>query len=158
MKKWIFGVVLLLIVGYVYYLFSLIEGNNSRDKAFESAQSIAYNYVGLQNPKDFYMYRGKEDWDVITGENRNGTKIAVWVPLNKKNKTFSLPLKSGIKKEEALEVLKQNREPFKIIHTKLGCDKDTPLWEITYLNVRDKLCYFYVDFRTGEWLKSYDNL
>jgi uncharacterized protein YpmB len=158
LKKWIFGIVLLFVIGYGYYLFSLTVGNNTRDKSYENAQAIAYNNVGLQKPIDFYMYRGKEKWDVITGKNRNGTNIAVWIPLDKKNKVFSLPLKSGISKDEALEVLKQKREPYQIIHTKLGFENGTPLWEITYMNVRDKLCYFYVDFRSGDWLKSFDNL
>lgn len=158
MKKWIYSAVLLLVLGYGYYFISLSEGNTVRNKAFENAQSIAFNDNGMQNTKDFYLYRGNEKWDVITGKNSNGTMVAVWIPLDKKSKVFSLPLKSGISKDKAIEVLKQNREPFQIIHTKLGCERGTPLWEITYTNVRDKLCYFYVDFNSGKWFKSYDNL
>jgi uncharacterized protein YpmB len=158
LKKWIYGIVMLLVIAYGYYLYTLSAGNSSLNKAYEDAQLIAYNETGLQKPSDFYMYRGKEKWDVITGKNRNGTMVAIWIPLDKNSKIFALPLKSGITKDQALEVLKQQREPFQIIHTKLGCEQGIPLWEITYKNVKDKLCYFYVDFNSGKWLKSYDNL
>ena len=65
LKKWIYGLVILFIAGYGYYFFSLSGGNNPRDAAFKNAESVSYNAVGLNNPKDFYMYRGNEKWDVI---------------------------------------------------------------------------------------------
>lgn len=125
--------------------------------AEEKAVALAKDKVNLSEVEDFHLYHGTETVSVIEGLNNKGEKIIVWVP-EKSKKVMVDKVKNGISREEAIERLLAEKNPKKIISVKLGMEKNIPLWEIYYRSENNLINYYYVDFKTGEWLKKIENL
>ena len=130
-------------------------------KPVKAAETKAINRAmeetRLVKADDFQMYHGLETYYIVKGKNRAGTSIYVWIP-EKEGKIIVRKVKDGVSKEEAINKLKEEKNPKKIISVRLGMEKNIPLWEIYYRTEGNLINYYYVDFKTGEWLKKIENL
>ncbi|MEG0386646.1 MAG: hypothetical protein RR642_18105, partial [Solibacillus sp.] len=81
-------------------------------------------------------------------------KKAIFVPTNLEEDSIQdVFLKDGITEKQALSVLKNEGNVQKVLHIKLGYEEPGAVWEISYLNDKDKLNYVYILFEDGdEWL------
>jgi len=148
--------VLVVLLGLFFYGKTYYDANKPKRIAFSEAQQIASNEYAMKQFDQFYYYSGNEAWNVITGKNEDNQAIGVWISRTSDG-TKSLPL-DGLTEQEAIGKLQANKDVGKIKKIVLGMEDDEPLWEITYLNAKDYLCYYYVDYYTGEMLRSYDNV
>jgi uncharacterized protein YpmB len=118
---------------------------------------LAKEKVELSEVEDFHIYHGTETVSVLEGKNKKGENIIVWIP-EKSKKVIWDKRKNGISKEDAVQRLLEEKSPKKIISVKLGMENSIPLWEIYYRSENNLINYYYVDFKTGEWLKKIENL
>mgnify|MGYP000906751595 CR=1 FL=1 len=157
MKKWIIIIsicVLALIFGAIKFYMSALEPVKTAE---ERAVSIAKEEADITTVEEFYVYYGEEAYAIVQGKDKNGTRWIVWVP-DKKGNVITRKASSGITKQEAIDKLLEEKNPNEIISVKLGMENKRPLWEIHYGANGNSLNYFYVDFKTGEWLKKIENL
>lgn len=127
-------------------------------KALEKkALDLALNETALKSVEDFQLYHGQETYYIIKGKTSKDTSIYVWVP-EKDGRIIVRKVSDGITKEEAVKKVKAEKHPAKIVSVRLGMEKNIPLWEIYYRTEGDLINYYYVDFKTGEWLKKIENL
>jgi uncharacterized protein YpmB len=157
MKKIIFFLVIfvLIILGIFIkvYLTAVEPVNAAEQKAIE----LVKGKVQIDEVEDFHIYHGLETVNVIEGKNNQGEKIIVWIP-EKSKKVIVEKSKNGLSKEDAIQKLMDEKNPKKIISVRLGMEKDIPLWEIYYRSENNLINYYYVHFKTGEWLKKIENL
>lgn len=157
MKKWIFFLVLFLVaiagVSIKIYLSAMEPIKAAENKAVK----LAEKQVEFSEIDDFHIYNGLETVNVIVGKNKQGEQIIVWIP-EKSKKVFVQEAKNGISEEDAIQKLLEEKNPKKIISVRLGMEKNIPLWEIYYRSENDLINYYYIDFKTGEWLKKIENL
>jgi uncharacterized protein YpmB len=118
---------------------------------------LAKEKVELNEVEDFHIYHGTETVNVIEGKNKKGENIIVWIP-EKSKKVMWDKRKNGISEEDAVQRLLEEKNPKKIISVKIGMENNIPLWEIYYRSENNLINYYYVDFKTGEWLKKIENL
>jgi uncharacterized protein YpmB len=146
MKKWIMilSIFLLVIVGYfVYVYFQTVKPlNSAHSKAVEEAKKEA-NVVSAEQ---FYQYNGTMTYYVVVGKQKDGTKVAVWMPQSKNKDVTVMKWADGISKAEAINTLMGKKTPKKILGVRLGMKDDIPVWEVSFLDQSKKLNYFYVDF------------
>ncbi|USK37698.1 DUF5590 domain-containing protein [Cytobacillus firmus] len=157
MKKILWGIIILLAIsigaGSFIYLNSMKPVRAAESKAVE----LAKQETDLAEAENFNLYHGNETFYVIEGKDQDGTSIYVWVP-EKKGKIVSLKQSDGISKNEAINRLKQEKNYAEIMSVRLGMEKNIPLWEIHYRSGSNLINYYYIDFKTGEWLKKIENL
>jgi uncharacterized protein YpmB len=157
MKKVLLGFIILIVIsigaGSFIYLNSMKPVRAAESKAVE----LAKQETDLSEAEDFNLYHGTETFYVIEGKDHDGTSIYVWVP-EKKGKIISLKQSDGISKNEAINRLKQEKNSAEIMSVRLGMEKNIPLWEIHYRSGSNLINYYYIDFKTGEWLKKIENL
>jgi len=157
MKKWITIIsiaVLVLILAAVKFYMSALEPVKVAE---EKAVTIAKEESAIITVDDFYVYYGEKAYAIVQGKDKKGTKWIVWVP-EKKGEVITRKASSGITKKEAIAKLLEEKNPSEIISVKLGMENNRPLWEIHYESKGNSLNYYYVDFKTGEWLKNIENL
>lgn len=157
MKK-ILTIIIILIVIIIgisscVYLNAVKPVNTAEEKAVK----IAKKETDLKKVDDFNVYHGLETYYVINGKNEKGTKIFVWVP-EKKGKIVVRKQSDGISRKAVINKIKDEKNPPEIMSVRLGMEKNIPLWEIHYRSEGDLINYYYVDFKTGEWLKKIENL
>ncbi|NRD80544.1 DUF5590 domain-containing protein [Bacillus sp. BRMEA1] len=158
MKKWIFIIVLLLLVIFTGVSINVyVNAVKPVKTAEEKAVVLAKKSTSLSKVNDFHIYHGLESIDVIQGKNKKGENIIVWIP-EKSKKVFVRKAKDGLSKNEAIQKLLQEKKPKQIISVRLGMERDIPLWEIYYRSNNNLINYYYIDFETGEWLKKIENL
>lgn len=157
MKKWImiFSIFLIVVIALIVKIyFNTVEPVKAAE---EKAVQMAKKETELTTVDDFYVYYGEEAYSIVQGKDKNGTKLIVWVP-EKEGEIVAQKASAGITKNEALTKLLEEKKPDEIISVKLGLENNRPLWEIHYRSNENILNYYYVDFKTGEWLKKIENL
>lgn len=158
MKKVIWSIVVLLLIGIGALVYSIYAGDHYKQNAKEKAITEAAKTANLKETTDFYLYNGNEKWYVVTGINEDGKKIGVWIPDNKKKESKVLSLSEGLTEKEAINLVKEKKKVKKIMAANLGMEKGNPLWEIIYKNNDDLYGYYYLNFKTGDLIRNYDNL
>jgi uncharacterized protein YpmB len=78
------------------------------------------------------------------------------MPKSKKQTAVLKKASSGITKEKAISIVKNDKNPQEIKSVRLGIENKKPLWEVTYVDKDKKhLTYYYLDFSSGEFIKRY---
>jgi uncharacterized protein YpmB len=158
MKKVIWSIAIIILIGSGLYIQAIYAGDSPKNAAKENAEEIARETAKMTEVDDFYLYNGNETWSVITGKTAEGKKIGVWVPDDKKKKSQVIALSEGISKKEAIAIVKEKKKVSEIVSAHLGMEHEQPLWEITYKNNKGLYGYYYLNFKTGDLIRNYDNL
>ncbi|OLS40266.1 DUF5590 domain-containing protein [Bacillus sp. MRMR6] len=157
MKKLIviFIIFILLLIGlFTKVYLSAVEPVK---QAEQRAIRLADKEVNLSKVLDFHIYNGLEVINIIEGIDENGEEIIVWIP-EKSEKVITEKAKNGLSESEAVQRLMEEKKPKKVISVRLGMENEIPLWEIYYRSENNLINYYYVHFKTGEWLKKIENL
>ncbi|MBY0145443.1 DUF5590 domain-containing protein [Neobacillus niacini] len=157
MKKIILFLVLFIVIGVGVFIKVYANAQEPLKAAEEKAVTLAKEKVEFDVLEDFHIYHGIETVNVLEGKNKKGENIIVWIP-EKNKKVIWEKRKNGISREDAVQRLMDEKNPKKIISVKLGMENNIPLWEIYYRSENNLINYYYVHFKTGEWLKKIENL
>ncbi|MHC5253103.1 cell wall elongation regulator TseB-like domain-containing protein [Listeria kieliensis] len=150
------AVVIVLFLAGIWFL-SYSEKPLKKEEA--TALSRIEGNVDLKKQDQFYLYNGtKETYYVLTGENKAGKKIIVWVPKKKSGEILVKYASDGISEKKAREIVKAKKNPAKILKVTLGMEEGIPLWEVSYLDKDDRLGYYDMSFSEGKWLRQIENL
>lgn len=149
----IFIILIVLVSGIFIYQNALKPVKTAEKKAVQ----IAMEETELTKAEDFYLYNGQETYYVLKGKNEKGTNIYVWIP-EKEGRIIVRKQSDGASEKEVVSKLLEEKNPKEIISVRLGIEDNRPLWEIHYRSEGNLINYYYVDFETGEWRKSIENL
>ena len=158
MKKVIWSIVIVLLIVICALVYSIYSGDHYKQNLKEKTITTATKMANLTETTDFYLYNGNETWYVVTGKNDDGEKVGVWVPEDKKKESKVLSLSEGLTEEEAIKLVKEKKKVKKVIAANLGMENGTALWEIIYKNNDDLYGYYYLNFKSGNLIRNYDNL
>ncbi|MCA1054608.1 DUF5590 domain-containing protein [Rossellomorea aquimaris] len=158
MKKWIITLVVTAII--VTAAASVLLYQSARGPVKEQtskASERVLDETSIKRIEDVSIYHGAKPYTVVTGRDDKNEKLVVFVP-EKKEDLIVKKWADGISKEEAVNKLKEEKQPEEILSVRLGHEKVGPVWEITYLDEQKNLNYFYLLFSNGEWWKKIENL
>jgi uncharacterized protein YpmB len=157
MKKWLIFISLFLIIIMATAIVIYLKAVEPVKTAEEKAVLVAKEETALMIVNEFNIYNGKKSFYIIQGEDKQGTKLIIWVP-EKKGTVIVKKANDGISKEQAMKKVYEEIGSDEIISVKLGMEKDIPLWEIHSRTKGNLLNYHSIVFETGEWLKKIENL
>lgn len=158
MKKWIwiFIVIILISIGFAIKVY--VTATEPIKEAESATIAAARKATNIETITDFSLYNGGKSYYCLSGIDKDGEEIIVWIPEDSEDKIIVKKVKDGISKEEAIQKLLETKEPEEIVTVKLGVENNIPLWEIYYRSKENLINYYYIDFETGEWLKDIQNL
>lgn len=150
------GILILLALAFFWFLHSAEKPLKADEKA---ALERISGSVDLKSHDGFYLYNGpKETYYVLTGQNKAGKDIVVWVPKKKSGEVLVKFASDGISEKQAREIVQKEKNPSKILNVTLGMEDNIPIWEVSYLDKNDNLGYYDMTFQDGEWLRQIENL
>lgn len=158
MKKWL---LIIFSTAFILAAFSFSfysKAINPKKQALEVAEKRMLAETDLTAIKQFYLYYGAESYFVVIGKKKNGEEAIAWIPEDEKKKVLVKKVSDGITKQEAMKKLEREKVPKEFLSVKLGLEKDLPVWELTYLDEKDQLNYYYIHFDTGKWWRKIENL
>ncbi|THE15118.1 peptidase M4 [Bacillus timonensis] len=154
MKKWIIGILVVLLVliiwkGVTIYQKALEPLNNAEAKG----NKIALEKTQMETIEDSYTYLGTKAYQVVIGKNAKDEAMIAWIPLDK-GEIVTRYKREGISENEALTILKSERDPQEIRSVKLGIEDNNPIWEIIYIGSDNRLTYHKLYFENGKYRNS----
>lgn len=158
MKKWLFFILIIIAISIGMFINVYVKSISPLKKAEEIAVMKAQTETNLVSVNEIYLYNGSETSYAIQGVNEKDEEMIVFVPEKDDEKIVVKKASDGITKEQAIQIVQQEKNPVHIVSVKLGMEKQIPLWEVYYKTDKSSLNYYYIDFQTGEWLKKIENL
>ncbi|KRM97504.1 hypothetical protein FC19_GL001545 [Liquorilactobacillus aquaticus DSM 21051] len=128
-----------------------------RREARAEATKLAQKYAKLKTVKNFYWYNRQKTYFTVDGQNNSGQNIYV-VIAQKGGQINIYSHDKGISDSQARSIVRKEHQPKKITKIAMGMWKNKPVWEITYLNKSNRLCYDLVSFKNGSMLKTIQNI
>ncbi len=154
MKKW-------LLLFFIFILFLISVGINTYHHAFnyQKSQSNKAILVALETEPDLEVskvtfYNGNSSYSLFHGEINNNNRI-VCVPNDSMDEVIIFNPENGITAEDAIEILQREQNPLEVKSVTLGIEQNSPIWEIVYLDQKNRYSYYYVTFKDGQFIKRY---
>ncbi|BDH61418.1 hypothetical protein MTP04_15480 [Lysinibacillus sp. PLM2] len=159
-KNWIlFIVIFILSMSLVISILVISQAMAPVNDIEKQAEELALSTNSIAEITDSYVYNGNKPYVTVFGEDEEGNKKAIFVPINlEENSIQEVFLQNGITEEQALSFVNNETNVKKVLHAKLGYEEVGAVWEIAFTNNSDKLNYVYVLFEDGQWWKRILNL
>lgn len=150
MKKWLILVIGLVLIIFLSTLIVYKQIINNKTEGYSEAIDRALEESSLVEVTDTSTYTRNDSYVVIDGLDKEDNQIYVFVPAEDGD-VSEVKAAEGITEEEAIKILEKNQKVSKLLSTQLGTENGKPLWEITYLDDSERLVYYYLDFKTGDY-------
>ncbi|WP_422123396.1 DUF5590 domain-containing protein [Planococcus sp. X10-3] len=158
MKQWIIFIGgFLSFLAIVLTILILILGN----KPFSDVEKNAIAQVTGENllteVNRSYVYSNDQKSVTVIGTDGEGKLKAVFVPINGQEMSET-ELTGKITAQEARGIALDDMEVKEVLHTKLGMENETAVWEVVFLTKNDKINYVYISAADGTIWKRILNL
>ena len=151
-------IVLGTIIIFIFSLFAFYSYVKAPQKqAQRQAYALAKKYAHVTKPTAFYWYNRDKTYFTVAGTNNEKEKV--YVIISKKgNKINIYAQNKGITATKAQSIVTKLRKPKKIFKVALGLKDNEVVWEVSYRNAYNRLCYDLISFKDGTILKTIQNI
>ncbi|ANU13367.1 hypothetical protein B481_1889 [Planococcus halocryophilus Or1] len=158
MRQWItFILGFLSFLAVTIIILVLFLGNKPYSDTEELAIERAKSEKLIEDVERAYVYTNVKASVTVLGTNGKGELMAVFVPEGD-GKLQTLALVDKITAKQARELVLNEMDVKKILHTKLGMESEEPVWEVAFVDEKDTLNYVYLSADDGQWRKRILNL
>lgn len=126
-------------------------------EAQAEATALAKKYAKVRTVKNFYWYNRQKTYFTVDGQNTAGQSVYV-VIAQKGGQINIYSHDKGVNEGQARSVVQKAHQPRKITKVALGMWHRKPVWEVTYLNKYNRLCYDLISFKNGSMVKTIQNI
>jgi uncharacterized protein YpmB len=151
-RRWIFLFIIIisiiLSILFIFYLNTMNPDSKLSKQAIERLNEVAE----VKQVLDVEHYHGENSYRVIEAETatKNGY---FFVPDEKEEEIIFVEKENGISKEDAKNVILNEKEDIEILNIRLAIDGKKPLWEIVYKEKNGQRTFFYITYKSGEFYK-----
>lgn len=119
---------------------------------------------GVKNIEEVSTYNSDHVYYVVKGKNQKNQKVIAFVPKDESKKVKIVLEKNGLSKKEVLQLVSSyddDKKPKEIISVEIGYDDsekpkwDIPVWEVRYVDQKNRYTYFIVSFSDRKVYKAY---
>lgn len=153
LKRLLYILIAVILVAVIGYFFA----NQPRANARRQTVNIAEKYAHLHSPGQFYIYNRESTYYTISGQNNRNQSILVIVPQHGGDVRV-VKQSAGLTASRVEQMTQQRRSPKKILKVAPGVFNDKVVWEVTYRNHKNQLCYDLINFKTGKYVQEINNL
>ena len=157
MKKVIIALVLILSVFIVGGIYIYQSANAPYAQAEQETVAFLKERTDLKDVDEFYWYNSEATIFTVKGSNESAEEKYYLVKPDG-GTVIMFDAADMVTEQEARRKTNEARSPKRILNAKIGLMEETPIWEVTYKNEHDRLGYYIIDLKTGEWIRSVDNI
>ena len=157
MKK----IILAFSIALVLFIVTVFSVGSAAQKPFNQAKDEAFTLVkkqtDIETMDQFYWYNGEETYFTVIGKNdQNDTHIAIIRQSD--GKMTLLEAEGTISEKEAKAITKRDKNPSRILEARIGMNETMPIWEVSFKQDNGQIGYYILSLKTGEWIKSMENI
>lgn len=155
MRKWLYLslLVFIVVIWQTIYLYNLATTSLKTEQ--KKAISKAKSQYELTEILDVTYFNGEDPYQVIRAKDKNAEEIIIWVSENEDQKMISRNSESGINKQQVQKFAQSELNIKQLKDIRLGIKKETPVWEITFIDHDHRLSLFYLHFSGETWIENY---
>ncbi|WP_044749103.1 DUF5590 domain-containing protein [Bacillus alveayuensis] len=119
---------------------------------------------GIKNIKNISTYYSDHAYYIVAGSNDKSEHVYAFIPKDRPEDILTIKEKDGLSKDDVLKLVfsfDEEKKPQEIIAISLGYDDsktpkwDIPVWEVRYIDQKNRYTYFIVSFTDPQVYKSY---
>ena len=158
MKQWVtFILGFLSFLAVALMIVIIVAGNKPYSEVEQQAIERVKNENLLAEVKQAYVYSNKQTSVTVIGADAKGKLNAIFVPVEEGELKIA-PLDGAVTAKQAREAVHEEADVKEILHTRLGMEKDGPVWEVVFTDEEDQLNYVYILASDGTQWKKILNL
>ncbi|WP_246942122.1 hypothetical protein [Bacillus pinisoli] len=154
MRKWIVFLIVIIIISVWTTIDTYRSAHTYRNQITEKATATVKKQEPGLSVNEVSFYNGTKAYTIIYGTVDEQEQIFC-VPSEQEDEIIVVNPKKGITANEAINILKNDRNPVEIKSINLGIEQNVPIWEIIYVDQKNRYSYYYVTFKDGEFIKRY---
>lgn len=148
--------ILLLIIGLVF-LWIFIQSQSHLAKAEQEAIELINVDHRIKRVNDFQWFTLEEStFSIDFVDEKNQQRYAI-IQQEGGDIEYFTP-KDIISAKDAKAITASEKEVDYYLNARLGKLENVPVWEVIFRDKKDKINYFYINAKTGEWLQSIENI
>ncbi len=156
MKKWILGILIAILAVVTISVVHLYRSTLGPEKEIsEKAAAAAIEKTNMQAAGKVEHFHGSSAYHVVSGTDGSGKRMIAWIPDHGSRKPIVRYEKDGISKKKVIDFFNKEVNPRKIIDIRLGIEENIPVWEVSYVDRKDRISYYYLAFKDGTFIKRY---
>lgn len=153
-KNWIYIGLIAILVAIMITTYQTAQSPYNQIE--KEATSIA-KQAGLVNKTGFYQYNRNRTYDTVAGTTK--TNHPIYIIIDQKSGHFEkINQSSGLSRNDVLTKVWDQKNPKKVLNVAIGKQKNTLVWEVTYLNQKGDLNYWTLNFKNGKTVQQINNL
>ncbi|HEX7065684.1 MAG TPA: DUF5590 domain-containing protein [Bacillales bacterium] len=143
-----------ILAAVIWETWSLYDGiQTKRERELTKASQTAMNQYHLKQVLEVSYYHGSHAYHVVKAVNQKGKKIYIWLPEGK-GKTITKQVKEGWTKARVKQYTRDQLHPKKLIAIRPGIELNTPVWEVVFIDQKNRYTFFYLRFDGENWVKK----
>lgn len=150
---WGLGVSLLLL--FFLFIYIYIQIIQDKTSTFDHSKQAAIEETPLEVTNSVTRYHGEYRYDIVAGEGVDETKGYAFVPINNKDEDiFYQMLTNTTTEQEMLSSWKSSCNGCELISIQPAIDKGNPLWELTYVDDKNRYVLDYFLMKNGDFYEQ----
>lgn len=138
-------------IGYLYYSIQ-----QSKTKGFSNTEEKVLEQTDVTKVESIYRFNGEQSYHIIFGKTKDGTQKIVYVPLTKDNNEFTIIEQNEVLSEEEVKSYwYQDCQQCEFIKITPAMVDNKPLWEITYIDEKDRYVFDYLSLYDGSHYEQF---
>lgn len=154
-KKWAFFSAFILLFIMVQFAYLYHNASKPLSKAEAKAIKIAKEHANINKILDVDYFNGDEPYQVIQALDEHNEEIIIWVPENKPNSLIIEKASNGLTEKQVKEYAQSKFDIKKLQTIRLGMKYNIPVWEITFIDSKDRYSFYYLHFDGQTWIEDY---
>ncbi|HEU5138907.1 MAG TPA: DUF5590 domain-containing protein [Bacillales bacterium] len=154
MKKWGVIIAVALLVAVIWDAWSLYDGiQTKQEREMAKASETAKSQYHLKQVLDVSYYHGSHAYHVVKAINQKGKTIYIWIPESK-GQAIIKQADEGWTKAKVKQYAKDQLNLKKLIAIRPGVELNTPVWEVVFIDQKNRYTFFYLRFDGENWVKK----
>ncbi|MRH42433.1 hypothetical protein GH741_07015 [Aquibacillus halophilus] len=158
--KWAVIALLVIFIGVITYLIDTYnEVQANRVSGFDESKEVALTETELVSIDVVSRFHGEKYYHVVLGRNDDGNIGVVYISMEDDDEeVLYFDLNSFVSEEEMLSNWRDACSGCNFLDINLAIDKEQPLWEIKYIDSKDRYVFEYYTVEDGSSYELYFRL
>lgn len=140
-----------------FFLWIFIQSQDELAQAEKEARELISLDYQIKQVNDFQWFTLEESTFSMDFLDKKNQHIYAIIQQDGGDVEYFTP-KDIISSNDAKSITASEKKVAYYLNTRLGKIDNNPVWEVIFRDKKDKINYFYINAKTGEWMQSIENI
>lgn len=150
--KWIFyGILIILFISFIFTIVFYSQIEKRKTTGFSETKSQVLDKTEVTTINKIERFHGEDAYHIVYGQTSDGHQVFVFVPISNESKDMlTVDQSEIIAKEKVKSIWAEQCDDCKIKKITPGIVEDDFVWELTYIDGKNRYVFDYVSLYDGD--------